>query len=142
MHERSLYVCLLTLAVACAHPKRDVAPAPVSPPRAASGVPGGAPLPLIDLDFFRTHLAQWSKGLPENATLSPDGKTAFFLRSSPQGGPRTLYEMDVASRQVRPLLDAELLTAEGEKTTAMEQARRERMRLAGSGLMSFSLAPD
>jgi len=141
MHQRSLYVCLLTLAVACTYPKRDVAPG-VSPAGAANGVPGSTPLPVIDLDFFRTHLAQWSKGLPENTTLSPDGKSAFFLRSGPQGGPRALYEMDVASRRVRLLLEAEMLTADGETTTALEQARRERMRLSGSGVMGFTLAQD
>lgn len=81
-------------------------------------------------------------GVPSQATLTPDGKTALFLRSAARDPKQSLFEMDVASGAVRPLLSPEALLAGPETLTAEERVRRERMRVTTTGFTSIDLSHD
>lgn len=79
-------------------------------------------------------------GLPRGFVVSPDGARVVFLRSE-SGTSRThsLWVYDVATGQERVVADpAELLVSDDESLTPEERARRERMRVATSGVVAFS----
>jgi dipeptidyl-peptidase 4 len=79
-------------------------------------------------------------GLPRGFVVSPDGKRVVFLRAD-NGTSRShaLWVYDVDSRTERKVADpATLLTESDEQLTQEERARRERMRIATSGVVAFS----
>src|SRR5690606_7733348 len=98
-----------------------------------------------DPNFLEQYAAtyRFTLGQPTSIKITDDGSAVLFLRSGPRSFVRDLYEFDVATGKERLLVSAaQLLHGAEEELTAEEQARRERMRLAGSGIVSFSLSPD
>ncbi len=95
---------------------------------------------------FLTQYAQthgFTLGRPASITVTPDGKTVLFLRSQPRSPVQSLFAFDVATGQERELLTAEkVIGAGGEKLTAEELARRERMRLTARGIAAYQLSED
>ncbi len=82
-------------------------------------------------------------GKPSHFSFTKDGKQVLFLRSRSRSFVRNLYALDLASGKERVLLTAEMLLAGGaEKLSAAEKARRERLRLAARGLVSYRMTPD
>ena len=95
--------------------------------------------------FLDQHVATrgFSLGRPTSISLSPDGKTIYFLRSGPRSFSRDLYAHEVVSNRTRLVLSAEsLLGKEGEVLSAEELARRERARSTARGLASYDLSKD
>lgn len=95
--------------------------------------------------FFRD-LAQtrdYSLGLPAAAKLTPDGKTAIYLRGGARDPVLRLYELDVASGAERELVTPAQLAGGAEETlSAEERARRERARISTRGFTTFDLSRD
>lgn len=90
--------------------------------------------------FARTQ--RFTLGEPRNVTVAPDGRAVVFARSSAGDDPvNNLWVLDVESGVEHLVADARTLTEAGELPVA-EQARRERLREAGSGVTSFSLDAD
>ncbi len=84
-------------------------------------------------------------GIARGMVVSPDGARVVFLRSeSGTSRSHSLWVYDVASDTERRVADpAAMLAADGgdvaaEELTAEERARRERMRIGTSGVVSFS----
>ena len=82
-------------------------------------------------------------GFPTQLALTPGGDTLIFLRSSSSTSfVHDLFSLDLASLTEQRLLTAQtLLGGAEERLTVEEKAMRERMRLSGKGLQSFSLSP-
>lgn len=100
---------------------------------------------VADEDFLEQYAEtyRFSLGQPTSIKITDAGDAVFFLRSGPRSFVRDLYAFDVATGKERVLASAEqLLGGAAEELTAEEKARRERMRLAGSGIVSYSLSPD
>lgn len=96
-------------------------------------------------DFLEQYAAtyRFTLGQPTAIIITDDGSAVLFLRSGPRSFVRDLYEFDVSTGKERLLASAgQLLEGAEEELTAEEKARRERMRLAGSGIVSFQLSPD
>ena len=78
-------------------------------------------------------------GLPQQATVTPDGRTVLYVRSGGRDTRLRLFAFDVASGKERalaaPPAGAEVLSVE-------EKARRERARMTLSGITDFSLSRD
>ncbi len=75
--------------------------------------------------------------------MTPNGDAVLFLRSGPRDVSRNLYELDVATGQLRGLArPADLLVGSEEEITAEEKARRERQREIGKGFTSYTLSED
>jgi dipeptidyl-peptidase-4 len=81
-------------------------------------------------------------GSPTHATLSADAKTLLFLRSGPRDPKQSLFEMDVASGDVRTLATPEALLAGPETLSPEERVRRERMRVRTTGFTSLDASRD
>ncbi len=82
-------------------------------------------------------------GKPSHFSFTQDGKQLLFLRSGPRSFVRNLYALDLVTGKERVLLTAEtLLLGVRENLSAEEKARRERLRLAARGLVSYRIAPD
>lgn len=82
-------------------------------------------------------------GRPTAITFSPDDTTVYFLRSGPRSFVQDLFALDLRRGEERRVLSArELLGAGGERLSAEEKARRERMRLASRGLTRYELSRD
>ena len=81
-------------------------------------------------------------GLPAQTRLTPDGRTALFLRSGPRDPAQSLFTMDVATGETRLLVDPRAVLAAPETLSAEERARRERMRVHASGFTSLELSRD
>ncbi|MEX2169004.1 MAG: DPP IV N-terminal domain-containing protein [Pirellulales bacterium] len=98
-----------------------------------------------DPDFLEQYGAtyRFTLGQPTAIRITDAGDAVLFLRSGPRSFERDLYEFDVATGKERLLVSAdELLQGAEEQLTAEERARRERMRLAGSGIVSFDVSSD
>jgi dipeptidyl-peptidase-4 len=81
-------------------------------------------------------------GAPSHATLTADAKTVLFLRSGPRDPKQSLFEMDVATGDVRPLATPEALLAGPETLSPEERVRRERMRVRTTGFTSLDASRD
>ncbi len=83
-------------------------------------------------------------GLPRSFVLSPDGGRVVFVRSgSGTSRAHALWVYDVATGAERRVADpADLLAGSEENLTAEERARRERQRVASSGVVAFSTDRD
>lgn len=88
--------------------------------------------------------SNFNAGLPRGFVVSPDGQRVVFLRSaSGTSMAQELWLYDVGTGQERRLADpAALLADEAEHLTAEERARRERMRVRGTGIVGFSADKD
>jgi dipeptidyl-peptidase-4 len=107
---------------------------PVTPPAAS-----------IDTQFLRdfAETRGFSSGRPTGFRLTPNGDAVLFLRSGPRDVVRNLYEMNLATGQVRCLARADdLLKGKAEDLTPEEKARRERMRESGRGLTWYVPSED
>ena len=83
-------------------------------------------------------------GAPMSVTIAPDGSEVLYLRTT-NGRDRVndLYAFDVRTGRERVVLTAAQLLAGGqERLTKEEWARRERLRLAARGLVSFQMSRD
>ncbi len=100
---------------------------------------------ISDHDFLRTLLEtrSFTNGMPQSIQLTPDGRHALFLRSGPRDTELRLYAVDFESGSERELASREsLLGDSGDSLTPEEQARRERMRITASGIVSYQLSSD
>ncbi|MFN8587395.1 MAG: DPP IV N-terminal domain-containing protein [Candidatus Eisenbacteria bacterium] len=105
-----------------------------------------APPPARAEDLLDQYAAtnRFRTGAPASVTITPDGAEVLYLRSA-DGRDRVmnLYAVDVRTGRERVLLTAQQILAGGEeKLTKEEWARRERLRLAARGLVSFQLSRD
>ncbi len=86
----------------------------------------------------------FNAGLPRGFEVSPDGRRVVFLRSaSGTSMAQSLWLYDVGTGRERELADPlSLLDDSQERLTPEERARRERMRVRGSGVVAFSTDAD
>lgn len=97
----------------------------------------------IDTHFLRDYAITrgYTCGRPTGISVTPDGDAVLFLRSGPRDVIRNLYEMNVATGEVRCLARAEdILQGKSEKLSAEERARRERLRESGQGITWYKLS--
>ncbi len=81
----------------------------------------------------------YTLGLPRQAELTPDGRTALYLRSGPRDTQLGLFRLDLATGQETELARP----ASGpEHLSVAERARRERARMTLSGITDYALARD
>ena len=84
-----------------------------------------------------------SGSAPKSLKVSPDGKRVTFLKGKETDYERyDLWEYDVASGETRVLFDSDDLHSGKEVLSDEEKARRERMRVHGSGIMEYHWAAD
>ncbi|MFI6324742.1 prolyl oligopeptidase family serine peptidase [Nonomuraea sp. NPDC050556] len=83
---------------------------------------------------------RFTLGVPGSITLSPDGRTAFFLRTKAGDDPVScLWSMDVETGEERLLADPRVLLAGAdEEVTPEERIRRERSRELASGIVAYA----
>jgi dipeptidyl-peptidase 4 len=96
-------------------------------------------------DFLRQFAAtyRFRLGAPERIKIVDKGKYIFFLRSESRSFKRALYRYEVATKKEVLLLTSEqLLSGKKEELSNEEKARRERMRLAARGIVSYKLSRD
>ena len=75
--------------------------------------------------------------------VSPDGQRVTFLKAKETDNNRfDLWEYHVLSTQTRLLVDSDLLHSGHEALSDEEKARRERMRVYGSGIMEYYWSGD
>lgn len=99
----------------------------------------------IDTQFLRDYAETrgFSSGRPMRIRLTPNGDAVLFLRSGARDVVRNLYEMNMATGQLRCLARADdLLQGKAEDLTPEEKARRERSRESGRGLTWYRLSED
>ncbi|NQD38551.1 S9 family peptidase [Permianibacter sp. IMCC34836] len=77
----------------------------------------------------------------QGAQFSPDGERITFLRAT-EGDRQDLWQYQTGSGEISQLVDASALTGGEENLSAEEQARRERQRVSGSGIVSYQWSPD
>ena len=97
----------------------------------------------MDLDALPRQLARtrrFSLGHPTGATVSPDGRTVFFLRSRSGDDPvGCLWAVDRVTGAERLLADpVSLLGGAAEQLTEAERTRRERAREMSAGIVGFA----
>lgn len=80
---------------------------------------------------------------PKNLQVAPDGKRITFLQGkSTDYSQLDLWEYNIESGKTSLLFDSEQLSSGAEVLSDEEKARRERLRLSGSGIVSYQWAPD
>ena len=78
-------------------------------------------------------------GLPIRAQMTPDGRSALFVRSGPSDTRLHLYRYDLADHSTHELA----APASGPETLSVaEKARRERARQSMSGIAEYQLSDD
>ncbi|GLW09649.1 peptidase [Microtetraspora sp. NBRC 13810] len=94
--------------------------------------------PSLPRQFSRTR--RLTLGSPGGFTVSPDGRTVFFLRSGAGDDPVScLWVLDRVSGKERLLVDpAALLAGAAEELSAEERTRRERARELSSGIVAYA----
>ncbi|MFK8000174.1 MAG: DPP IV N-terminal domain-containing protein [Polyangiales bacterium] len=103
------------------------------------------PVSVADDSFpgLYAETAGFRAGRPAAMSFTPDGNHLLFLRSEARNGQRSLYTLDVATREESVLLTAEqVLQGDSEELSAEERALRERLRMTASGITSYKLSPD
>ncbi|MGJ8632187.1 MAG: DPP IV N-terminal domain-containing protein [Glaciecola sp.] len=100
--------------------------------------------PIAPLDIERIFSAPALQGTaPSMVKLSPDGKRVTFIRAKATDNSRfDLWEYNIKDKQLRLLFDADDLHQGDENLSDEEKARRERMRVSGSGILSYSWSAD
>lgn len=80
---------------------------------------------------------------PRELSISPDGQRVTFLRGKQDDYERLdLWEYHIASGETRMLVNSDDLHQGDEQLSDEEKARRERMRLSGTGIVSYSWSAD
>lgn len=80
---------------------------------------------------------------PKKLKLSPDGKRATYIQARADDYNRyDLWQYEVASQKRSMLIDSKALFAGNEQLSDEEKARRERMRVFGSGILEYTWAAD
>src|SRR5690242_2880767 len=96
-------------------------------------------------DFLRefAETRRYLAGRPVNTQLTPDGKTALFLRATQTDPRQRLVALDLVSGKMSELLTPEsLLKGASETLSVEEKARLERMRVTARGFTSYQLSKD
>lgn len=107
----------------------------------AVAAPPEGPSPTFLRDAAETK--NFSLGHPTGIRVTPDGAAVLFLRSPPRDPTLALYELSVATGQVRELVTPQqLLAGAEEQLSGAERARRERQRVQAKGFTSFELSDD
>lgn len=104
-----------------------------------------AAAPITDTAFLHefAETRRYLAGRPVSVKVTPDGKSALFLRSGPKDSVQVLYELDLAAGTTRVLLTPEaVLAGASEQLTAAEKARLERQRVSARGFTSYQLSED
>jgi len=151
--RRVLTILLVGIPLGCAGQSTNAMPPPgvsLPPPASASAIASasvGKPdvkLPPIDAELVRTMAItrNFRLGTPKSATPTPDGKSVLFLRSPARDPKQSLYELDVASQNVKELLSPATVAKGPEVLSAAEKARRERLRITTSGFTAFEMSGD
>lgn len=79
----------------------------------------------------------------QNIQMSPDGKRVTFIRGKDTDYEKfDLWEYYIASGKTQMLFDSDDLHSGDEKLSDEEKARRERMRLSGSGIVEYKWSSD
>ncbi|MFT2089621.1 DPP IV N-terminal domain-containing protein [Paraglaciecola sp. 2405UD69-4] len=79
----------------------------------------------------------------KNLEISPDGKHVTFLQGKKSDYERLdLWEYDIISGKTKLLMDSNKLSSGPEELSDEEKGRRERMRLSGSGIVSYQWAAN
>lgn len=83
---------------------------------------------------------RFTLGIARNTQVSADGSTVWFIRT-PDGVSRTgqLWAFDVARGTEQRIVDPATLQDADEELSPQEQARRERSRESGSGLIGYDV---
>jgi dipeptidyl-peptidase 4 len=82
---------------------------------------------------------RFTLGAPRSFSVSADGQRVWFLRSSgPEDPVHLLWTFDLPDGSERPLVDPAALGASDVALPAAEQARRERARESGEGVVAFA----
>jgi len=117
----------------------------IDDPRSATDsavIPAAIPAATqVSFPRLQARTARFTLGEPKNVTVTADGATVLFLRTS-SGVDRTgaLWAFDVATGVERLLADpARLLGEAGEHLSAAERSRRERARESGAGVVGYSV---
>ncbi|KXI30303.1 peptidase S9 [Paraglaciecola hydrolytica] len=80
---------------------------------------------------------------PRNLKISPDGKRVTFLQGKSSDYERLdLWEYDLKTKKTQILFNSDDLSSGPEALSDEEKARRERMRLSGTGIVSYEWSPD
>ena len=80
---------------------------------------------------------------PRNLQVSPDGQRVTFLRGKQEDYDQLdLWEYHIQSGETRMLFDSATLAQGDGELSDEEKARRERMRLSGSGIVSYQWSAD
>lgn len=80
---------------------------------------------------------------PRSLKVSPDGQRVTFLRGKETDYDQLdLWEYHIASGETRMLFDSTSLAQGESELSDEEKARRERMRLSGSGIVSYQWSAD
>ena len=80
---------------------------------------------------------------PRSLKVSPDGQRVTFLKGKQTDYERLdLWEYHIESGETRMLFDSNDLSSGEEVLSDEEKARRERMRLSGSGIVSYQWSDD
>ena len=80
---------------------------------------------------------------PVELRFSPDGARVTYLRGKQDDlRQQDLWEYHIADGVNRMLVDSKALVPEEEQLDDVEKARRERMRIAGKGIVEYVWAPD
>lgn len=101
--------------------------------------------PVTDAAFLRefAETRRYLSGRPVSVKVTPDGKSALFLRSGPKDNSQLLYELDLSTGATKELLTpAQVLQGASETLTAAEKARLERQRVSARGFTSYQLSAD
>lgn len=80
---------------------------------------------------------------PRKLAISPDGQRVTFLRGKQDDYERfDLWEYEIASGKTQMLVNSDDLHQGDEQLSDEEKARRERLRLSGSGIVDYSWSSD
>ncbi|MBI1826572.1 MAG: DPP IV N-terminal domain-containing protein [Planctomycetes bacterium] len=101
--------------------------------------------PKNEDDFLERYALtrRFSAGQPTAIKIVANGDAVFFLRSGPRTFVQDLYVFDPKSGEEKLLLTADQILQGGkEELSVEEKARRERMRMASKGIVSYQLSRD
>ncbi|WP_339863553.1 S9 family peptidase [Paremcibacter congregatus] len=80
---------------------------------------------------------------PRSVKFSPDGSRVTFLRpSAADYKVLDLWEYNLKDQEARLLVESTSITGGEEELSQVERARRERMRISNSGIVSYSWSED
>lgn len=86
---------------------------------------------------------RFTAGRPVGVRVTPDGKSAVYLRSGPTDGRQMLFSLDLETGVETQLLTPdEVLGGASETLSVAEKARLERQRVSARGFISYRLSPD